>query len=232
MKRYYRLGLSSEPKIIGVRNGVHQGEIKWERFANNGMERIISDYFSLEKYQNNIAAIEPIDFEIEHVEAYKLAKMTDIFGYFPKLWGIEYFISDKFKKLLSLFNLPIHSYVPITIVHNSENYSYWGLYIPVSYREDAFNFEKSIFYDFDAKYVGKREYINMKNLNDYKAVKFIKPEQIAFNSKFDKALDLFLFLFGGGGYYISEKLRSAIVDGGITGVNIREPKEPTLYFNE
>lgn len=228
MSKYFELSGSWEPKVIGVNNGVCQGNIIWKKFEHKESEKKIMNYFSLKKLINNGPAIEPIDFEIEYVEAYKGAKMTDFFMFSPALYGISFFVTKKVKDVLSKFKLPLSAFIPVTIFHGEIKYEYYAFYIPVHYRDDSVDFSKSIFFKGSA-IVGKT-FIQFKNAEEYKNFKSQKSaEKIKFNKKFDNTLDLFETIWGGG-YFISENLKVAIEEVNITGILIREPKSPELIF--
>ncbi len=226
--KYFKLRGNSDPKIIGVNNGVHQGEIKWRKFANNKAQKIIMEYFSLEKYRKNIEEIESFNFEIQYVEAYRSAKLTDFFRFTPRLWGIEFFVTNEVKELFSQFNLPMHAYIPVNIYHKQKLYNYSALYIPYSYRLDSIDFENSIF--FKGNEILGKKYFKFKDEEDWSKNKISQAEKLFFNENFDKSLDLFISSFGGGGYYVSERLKKAIEEHSLTGVRLLEPKDPEIYF--
>ena len=226
---YYQLKSESDPKIIGVKNGVHQGEIKWEKFNNQKTHGIIEEYFSLGKYRKNVDSIEPYDFQIDYVEAYKSAKMTDFFSFTPRLWGIDFFLSTNVKLLLETFNLPTKAFIPAFIYHKGIQYQYWALYIPVSYREDSVNFKKSIFFEKIGLLQSKQ--ILFDNVNEYLNNRFVHAQKITLNNLFDKKLDLFTTLFNGYGYYLSEGLKKAIEKNNFTGIKIKEPLNPEILID-
>lgn len=230
MYKYYKITKSSEPKIIGVRNGVHQGEIVWKNFKSKTAEKnFLKDYFTLEKFRNSQIHSLPEGIEIEYVKAYKMAKMTDIFGYTPALLGICYLISQKFKEILEKFNLPYIQFVPVHIYQEEKHFQYWGPYIPSYYTEDSFDIEKSTFRE---KWINRFEpkvYLDIKNIEDYKNAKFFEPEDLYFNNKFDKTLDLFDYNYSKASYIISERLKNAIIEAKLTGIVIKEDFEPVLH---
>lgn len=229
--KYYSLSASPEPKIIGVNNGVYQGIIKWKYFTNSGSEKQILDYFSIKKHISNQATIDPIDFEIEYVEALQSAKMTDFFRFSPALYGVSFFVSKKAMNVLTEFNLPLSTFIPVQIIHRDIYYEYYAFYVAVHYREDAVDFSKSIFYEGTKFSLAPRKYLAIKNVTDYKQHKgSISSEKLAYNKKFNFSLDLFDTLFGKVDYYISERLKTAIEQAGLTGVIIKQPEEPVLIL--
>lgn len=228
MKNYFKLSVSCEPKVIGVNNGVCQGNIIWKKFASKTSEKIITDYFSLKKFINNQPFIEPIDFEIEYVEAYKNAKMTDFFMYSPALFGVSYFITKKVVGILLKFNLPLSTFIPVSIYHKGVKYEYYAFYVAVHYREDSLDFLKSIF--FDGIGFEKTKIITFNSKEDYLKNRFVGAEVIAFNKRFDTDLDLFKMLWSGKSYYISENLKRALEQAEVTGISIEDPINPKLHL--
>lgn len=226
--RYFNLISDSDPKTIGVRNGVHQGEIKWSKFLNDKVQMDILEYFSLEKYRTNMNEVKPYDFEIEYVEAYKSAKLTDFFTFTPRLWGIEFLITENVKALLDKFCLPVHTYIPAQIYKKGKSYQYWALYIPYTYRLDSIDFKNTIF--FKGSELSGKEYLQFDNVEDWNKNKVFGVEKLCLNNNFKRTLNLFKISFGGGGYYISESLKEAIGKAELTGIVIKEPKEPELII--
>lgn len=227
--KYYELSVSSEPKIIGVRNGVNQGKIKWKQFKSKSSEKKIIHFF-LDKLGESLDKIEPIDFEIEYVEAYKTAKMTDFFIFTPALYGVNFLVSNKVVELLKRFHLPIHTYIPAQIYHKDILYQYYGLYIPQYYTKKALVIEKCVFNKGNNV---KKEFITFKKLEDYLNYKenYLSAEKITFNKTVDTTLDLFQSIFFGYSFLISEKLKMAIEEAGVTGLVIQELKSPEIFFD-
>jgi len=227
MNKYFNIVSSPEPSIIGVQNGVCQGNIIWKKFSKKESQREILDYFSLKKFIENNSEITSIDFEIEFVDAYKVAKMTDFFVFSPALYGISFFVSQKVVDILISFKLPLCAFIPVIIYHRDIKHRYYAFYLPSHYRERVVDFKKSIFFkklDFH-----KRQEIHFRDIDEYLADRLVYAEKIYFNETFDKSLDLFALVWGSG-YYISESLKIAIESEGLTGIVILEPKEPELIF--
>lgn len=226
--KYFKLEKNAEPKAIGVRNGVYQGEVKWKSFKNKKTVAEIQEYFSINRYRTNYFEIKPFNFYFEYVEACKGAKMTDFFCFSPALWGVAFFITNTAKVLFCKFNLPVHTYIPVKIYHKEIEYHYWALYIPYSYRFDSIDFNKTIF--FSGTLLQGKQFLQFKDEGDWNKNRVFGIEKLFFNDSFDTSLDLFSSSFSGGGYYISERLKIAIEEAGLTGIVIKEPKEPELIF--
>lgn len=225
--KYFKLSVNCEPEIIGVNNGFSQGDIIWKNFNYADSENRIMNYFSIKKFIANNPIIEPRDFTFEYVEAEKKAKMTDFFLFSPMLFGIKHFVTKKVVDLLSKYNLPVHRFIPVNIYHKGVKYEYYALYIAVHYREDSIDFSESVFYD-GTEY-GAKTYVKLKSVEEYRNYKGLKNfSLIKFNEKFDHTLDLFDMIWGN--HYISETLKLAIEEAELTGIIIREPKNPTLSF--
>jgi len=120
--QYYKIRGNSDPKVIGVKNGIYQGEVIWKKFQEKKTAVEIQEYFSIKRYKSNLNAIEPFGYSLEYVEACKSAKMTDFFCFSPVLWGIEFFVTNKTKKIFEQFKLPQHKYIPVKIYHKNIEY--------------------------------------------------------------------------------------------------------------
>lgn len=227
--KYYQISQNSEPKIIGVRNGVHQGEIIWKNFKSKTAEKgFLYEIFTVPKYIANQIQELPKGIEIEYVKAYKMAKMTDIFGFTPALYGISYFISSKFKEVLEQFNLPYIQFIPVHIYQEDNHFEYWAPYMPLHYREDSIDIEKTTFRKMWINRLKPKEYIEINNINEYQTSNFFEPEDLYFNDKFDIGLDFFKSLFCYG-FIVSERLKDAIIEAKLTGIVIKEDFEPRIH---
>ena len=228
MKKYFELTVSCEPEIIGVNNGVCQGNIIWKKFKSKKTIADIHEYFSLKRYRTNLSIIETFSFYLEYVEAYKSAKMTDLFLFSPALWGIKFFVTDTTKNLLKKFKLPVHSYIPVKVYHREREYDYWALYIPCFYDANSIDYKKTIFFK-GSEIIGK-DFIQFKDKEEWYENKVFGAEKLCFNENFDDSFDLFYSSFGGRGYYISEQLKIAIEEARLSGIVIHETKEPELIL--
>jgi hypothetical protein len=225
--KFYKLSGSSEPKIIGVRNGIHQGEIKWKKFKDKNAEKIWIKFF-IERMTKSLNVIEDINFEIEYVEAYKMAKVTDFFMFTPALYGIYFFVSEKAKSVLAEYKLPIHEYFPVNIYHKETLYKYWALYIPQFYNHEYLVFNKCVF---NKGYAFNKDLVSYETFEEYKKSEVHNStEKVVFHSKIDKNLDLFRCSFIGYNYIISERLKQSIELAGLTGLLISDKGTPELVF--
>jgi hypothetical protein len=224
--KYYTLSGSSNPQIIGVKNGVYQGEIIWKNFSNKNCEKEIISYF-IKKMNNSLDVIEQINFEIEYVEAYKSAKMTDFFRFTPALYGIVFFVSERVVEIFNNHRLPIHRYIPVNIYHKQIHYKYWALYIPQFYSGEVIAFDKSIF---NKGSLLNKELISFNDYSEYKRAGYVLIEKLVFNKELDESLDIFLSSFLGHRYFVSEKLKIALEEIEVSGVNIGVSVHPKIDF--
>jgi len=231
-KKYYKLSHSSDPKIIGVSNGVCQGNIKWKYFHAPKSEELISQYFSLSKFLKHEKKIEPINFEIEYVEAYKTAKLTDLFLFSPALYGVSYFVSSKVKEIFESFKLPISTFIPAVIYHNGNKYHYWAFYIVEQTKYDTVDFQHSKFYKGLTQSIFPKRYIYFKSFEEYHSYKedLVAREVIKINKHFNQNLDLHSCIWHPGGYLISEELKLELEKSNLKGLVISEIIHPKLEF--
>ena len=226
--KYYRLKLSSEPKIIGVKNGIYQVEIDKKKYASPKYYDRLLNFFSsqgwFEKEQTP-------NFEVHiHANMLKSAIMTDFLQFSPALMACDFLVNNRVLDVFRNFNIQNHMLFPVTIYQGNkvidENYSLFFLpYLDY----DIIDFPKSTFFSGN-RILGKQHH-QFENLTQFRtALKEISPligvEILHLNEKFDKKLDLFRGRLGR--MNISEQLKDAIVSAGLSGVKLTETEEPKI----
>ena len=105
--KYYQVGVSSEPKIIGVKNGIHQVQIDKEEMIRNFSFKEFLDFFRSQNstFFENQEIIK--EFKIPAIKAEMLvrAKRTDIMGYTPNVSFLNRLYSAKYIDILKKFNV-------------------------------------------------------------------------------------------------------------------------------
>jgi hypothetical protein len=159
--------------------------------------------------------------------------------------SIGFIISKKLKALFEQFNFPAHRFYPTKIIHKkTEVDEYFLMHIASKYYEDYLDFvdySKSLFLiagiaKSDPHHItlnSKRDYLDKANQlqNDAltkKVFHSIYAEKICFNTNFDESLDCFKAPFGVR-YYISQRLKDALIENNITGCYIHN--DNLINFN-
>lgn len=160
---------------------------------------------------------------------WKLNDAHNCYGVYPV--GIHWFISEKFKKILDGFNMAKpYKFYASKLLYKGEKLDYYIMQIAGHFTENI-NLDKSVF-SVCKKELGKfnliqtyTEKIISKNQFDsveehlYRNGKLcLYPKKIVFNEPKD-----FIFFIGmNNQYLVSERLRTAIEEAGITGVEFSE----------
>lgn len=219
--KYFSILTHSDPKIIGVNNGVMQVEICDNNFLKpmrplkfNGVEIDMSD--------------EVKRLKITCVKKLKKAIMTDFLSFGPNLAWCPFLVTKRTADILSRFNTtPIHLF-PVETENSSElnNYSL-ALIHPLSM--DVINFEESTFFTGGMFFPANRQYHRFSNKEEYLEhfnMNITSTEQLVLNNSFDRSLDLFYVM--GFAMYISERLKLVLEGNNITGVSISDWRLPTI----
>lgn len=227
--KYYLLREESDPKIIGVKDGVAQVEIDESGFVNKELYQSLVAFFNAFTYWQKEDFAPPENFVIECARPLKGAVLTDFLTYKPHLMACPFMISERIKQLFEIYNLQEHYYFQVKLYYNDEliRNQYYLMYCPyLDYR--IVDFSKSSFYT-GSELLGKKK-ITFNNKNEYLEFLKINPllqqEQIILTEEFDKNLDLFLPRIGGK--LVSERLKQRIIEEGFTGIKILGDKGPVF----
>ncbi|KFF13762.1 hypothetical protein [Flavobacterium hydatis] len=118
--KYYQIGITADPKIVGVKNGIYQVEINENAIEKDEKFRFFLDFFDYEnshfwKRQDEVNSI-----KIPSVPAklLKNAILTDIMGYTPNITFLNELYSDKFINILKEFNIGRYTTFEVKIANN------------------------------------------------------------------------------------------------------------------
>jgi hypothetical protein len=144
--------------------------------------------------------------------------------------GSGILINNKIKSILLCFNLMPHKFYEVIIETKKESMSYYWLHF---IKQDSvlqnIDYPKSKFYWTEYGY--KEQNLSLKSYKDYLQKKKerdfmwgISANNIVFTGKFDENLDFFHLatLFTPKMLFISERLKNALIENKITGIEITE----------
>jgi hypothetical protein len=228
--KYYQIDVSCEPKIIGVNNGIYQIKIDKNIMQEDERFSEFLDFFSYDnkdfwQNQNTI-----LNFKIPeiHGKLLKKAKLTDIMGYTESITFLNNVYSQKFIDILNIFNIEEYSLFKIDIENIASNY-YFMFIKTIDF--DEINFQKSVLYT-GHKTLNNVQYFQTENYDDYLKTRQIQPllrfEKISIPKKYSN-LDVIETRCSANPYY-SEKLIDALLDFGITGLDVKYNSAPELNF--
>jgi hypothetical protein len=219
---YNILRISSEPKVIGVNNGIYQIELDKSCFSNRKeYERFILEF--PEDSTIDINHPRPLIYKV-----LKKAKLTDLMGYSQRLIGVPFVLSGKAVNIFKEFSLKEHSLTEIMLKEN-ENEKYYLFRYPFT-EKSKINFEKSVFY---TQILGQdKVYYKIHNESEFMA--FRKKNALWRAEKFvleESEANYDFIRLRIGENFISDKLQKAIEAGGLLGQNIPKTNAPILTFN-
>lgn len=176
---FRRITNSSQPKVIGVNNGIYQVELD---------EKYLKDKFYNQLTQTNVKEFSKHRDEIFNLDITLKGKLlpkanvTDLMGYTPHFFGFHYLISQKVANCLKEENVSKEEYHLLKVDIKGLDEDYYLLYVPwISSSEIVFS-ESLIYGTFDANSSDKK-YFDIKNYDDYNELQEKEP----FNS-FDKVV--------------------------------------------
>ena len=186
--KYRQATTSSEPKIIGVNNGVYQLELNEKKLEKHKGFDLINHLFlesrkrDIEAFNNSVKNLNlDIIFEFKKL---KNAKITDVIGFSPFFFSCSYIISQRFVECLNQVEVKQSEFklFPVSIKNIEE--IFYLLFIPMIPHEQI-NFVNSITYlGRPGLYTGV-DYIDVKSIEDYMSQSvLLKFEKVSLSTKF------------------------------------------------
>lgn len=213
---YFKLELSSDPKVIGVRNGIYQVELMEKVFTKEYLKKLNAYFHPGSPWTLNEALP---DFSVYfHFKKLKLTNETNFMSFCPHLSNCLFLIDDKSLKLLESFNIQSYQLYPSIISDptNSEETHSYKMFFTLIQDWDIIDFSKSVFYTggYGNIALTDHQFSNAEEMRNFRP--FPKIKVLALNNEFDSKLDMFYSRLGG--VFISAKLRSAMEENGVTGL--------------
>lgn len=224
--KYYSIDVSSDPKVIGIRNGIYQIEIGEENFTSNQTYEKVIDFFLHSNYWQHESVIPNFPIELKRIKLLKRAVLTDIMGYSGHLIGCPFAVSERIVNVFSHFRIQNNYLYPIEL-HTYEGKRiitpYYLFYCPFL-GFDVVDYKNSIFYSGD-DLLGDKQYHTIRSSDDYLALLDLNPF-----IHFDKLTiipqkELDLYQLRTGGLFMSDALREAIELMKLTGLVFKEAPE-------
>ena len=175
---FKRVTNSSEPKVIGVNNGIYQVELHEKELAKH---KNLLTQVNIKGFLDHRDKIFDLDIVLEG-KFLPRAKVTDIMGYTPHLFGFPYLISQKVVECLEEENVSKEEYHLLKVDIKGLDQNYYLLYVPWIRNSEIIFSESLIYSTFDANSHSKK-YFDIKDYNDYIELQNKEP----FNS-FDKVV--------------------------------------------
>ncbi len=211
-----KISVSSDPKIIGVNNGISQIELDRKNLLNHdGKHYDFYKHFNSFSYWAN--QNDQINFNISIINAKQLrkAKMTDLLLYGPKIMAFNWLISEKLYSLLKDFNIGEHKLFEVSIEGCEEKYFFLKL---KTILKDEFIFDQNILTVYKK---GIDEEITFNDINEYNNFILENPLFQYKHIALKKELEKYDIIYTqGAGNYFSERLIKSFNENGLIGLSI------------
>lgn len=213
MTGYYKITLPSDPKIIGVSNGIMQVEICDETFLS-AIRPALFDRTEV-SLSDEVKAM-----TIACLRVLPRAKLTDTLSFGPMLSWFPFLMKRTTLTLLSTFHTRIAHVFPIALDPDPKGLNEYELVFLQPLGLDFIDFPRSIYYSGSDILNNKQQYV-FANKEEY-VEKFptllALPEKIVLAPHFDRSLDLFDLI--GCGVCISERAKWALEQKQTSGIKI------------
>ena len=195
---YYFLRLSSDPEVIGVRNGIQQVEICKECFRDKRMYDEILDYFCNRDAEKSIAFGALEHFELQCVKPLVGAVLTEFLSYGPCLPDCPFMIGAGAYNCFLEAGVKNCSYINARVVSEGRGLDYKLFYFP-PFDYSVIDFQSSVFFTGN-RLSGKtyHKFDSFQHFDDARAKSSLiyRSESVVLNSNFDLDLKLFELKFG------------------------------------
>lgn len=228
---YYFFRTSSDPKVIGVRNGIYQAEFDKNCFSTKEGFGKYQKLFSAGKIVNEESQIKEVVSELVNLNLLKSARLTDFLQFSPHLPGVKFLISDRLKNILENFRIADHHFYKTSILDqktNREHPYYFFYYKSIPITEIVFSkselFTRKVdIVDGATKFIDTFYPINDEHNYRILTSTLFLPNfsRICIASKY-KNHD---YINVNNHAFISEELKQRIIDIGITGITFNDQCE-------
>lgn len=130
MFKYHLLRRDSDPKVLGVNNGIKQAEIKRSGFLNPDKFDVLKDALGTNNYWLIKDSIHELEFELECVELLPKAKLTSFLQFGPALINCPFLIAENIANIFSRHRMCEYGLFPATVVTNADKHTYFLPHYP------------------------------------------------------------------------------------------------------
>ncbi|MFC6223992.1 hypothetical protein ACFP2F_12135 [Hymenobacter artigasi] len=219
---YCSFTTDSEPKVIGVRDGMAQVNVKFDRFTDQTTQAEMERFFDFRTYWQHDNHIPPRPFRVEYAELRSRAKLTDFLESDLYYMGCPFMLSRRAREVFELHELGPSYWFDVIIYDKagllvSNDYSLF--YCPYLGYE-AIDFARSRFrLNLSLPASPRWEYIKLPSLQTFEAFcntkhKIPNIESLVMSEQFDRSLDYFKCRIGP--IFMSERLQNAVKEAGLT----------------
>lgn len=215
MDIYYKMdfksGFPEEDRVLGHANGglVPNGRLYFDRMGQGEIihDAPVFDYFHLQSFGPK----EEWEWRLQDVHGF--------IGEYPT--GGGWYISDRFKNLLDKFSIASHHYYATKLLYKGEKLDYWIFRYSVEPSKNV-DFAKSIFYVKETTELVEGipswdEFLLIRRRYRKELSKTLVLKKGVYHAYFDFAYNIIE-----GDLLVSEKLKTAIQEAGLVGLEFKE----------
>ncbi len=234
MNNYFQIRRSSDPKVIGMKDGSSQAKIdragfqskeKYDEFYNYFFNRKINPFWEI------FGRIPAFEVDLECVRLNKRAKLTDFLSYYPEIFGGNYLINIRIIEILNFFNLPNIKLFDVKLFDDDRIRTDYKLLFVEVLDYDVIDFKKTIF--FKGSSIAGKSFFEINDKNEFEKLKDVSSfqvEKLVLTNKFITGLDFFLTKITDPQIFVSERLKKAFEDANVTGVKIVKEIESEIIL--
>ncbi len=195
MNNYFQIRRSSDPKVIGMKDGSSQAKIdragfqskeKYDEFYNYFFNRKINPFWEI------FGRIPAFEVDLECVRLNKRAKLTDFLSYYPEIFGGNYLINIRIIEILNFFNLPNIKLFDVKLFDDDRIRTDYKLLFVEVLDYDVIDFKKTIF--FKGSSIAGKSFFEINDKNEFEKLKDVSSfqvEKLVLTNKFITGLDFF-----------------------------------------
>lgn len=228
--KYCQIYRTAEPKIVGVKTGASQVELRLNNILQNEEYINFNNHFSgyNKDFFQNQDRIENLNPPIFNGVLRKNAKITDLMEYGPKFTNLNNLYSQKYINVIKSFNTGDYSLFDFEIENVKEKY--YLMFIKTISTPEVI-FDKSVMY-IGHKILNNLKYFSVVNYEDFLQLvekePLIRYEKVAISKEY-YGRDI-ISVQATGGHFYSERLIDFLLDCGITGLQVSYNNSIQLEF--
>jgi hypothetical protein len=228
--KYCQIYRTAEPKIVGVKTGASQVELRLNNILQNQEYINFNNHFS--GYNKNFfqdqTKIKNLNPPLFNGVLRKNAKVTDLMEYGPKFTNLNNLYSQKYINIIKSFNIDNYKIFEFEIENVKEKY--YLMYIKTIATTEVI-FDKSLLYT-GHKILNNLKYFSVTNYEDFLQLvekePLIRYEKVAISKEYyDRDI---ISVQATGGHFYSERLIDFLLDCGITGLQVSYNNSIELEF--
>ena len=221
---YHSFITSPEPKIIGVRDGLSQVKIKFDRFSDQTTGDEMERFFDFRTYWQRTDHTPPRPFRLEYAQLRPRAKRTDLVLYDNFYMGCPFLLSGRAREVFARHHLGPHYWFDVLLYDPAGAFvsSEYALFYCPYLGYDAIDFARSHFrLNRGLPATPRWEYLTVPDQQAFEAFcdtmhTIPAIESLVMSDRFDSGLDFFKCRVGP--LFMSERLRAAVEEAGLTNV--------------